>query len=84
VRSSSGQERQELLRRIGDIEGSGVWLEEFEGANNGENGANVEWEGCRFGQDSNGDVIIAEVRRWWLNCTCVWTTCTWRIARSRT
>lgn len=46
------------------------------------NGANVGWKGCRFGQDSNGDVIIAEVWRCWLNCTWVWTTCTWRIARS--
>ena len=27
-------ERQKLLGRIGDIEGSGVWLEEFDGGDN--------------------------------------------------
>ena len=34
-------ERQELLSRIGDIEGSDAWLEEFVGADCWENGTDV-------------------------------------------
>jgi len=57
-------ERQKLLKRIGDIEGSDMWLEEF-----------TEEDEMLFGRRVVGmdrvaavkieNVIMAEVLRWW-------------------
>ena len=62
-------ERQELLSRIGDIEGSDAWLEEFAGAGN--DGKMALMLGRRVvGLDGMvvekiDDLRLAEVLRWW-------------------
>ena len=62
-------ERQELLRRIGDIEGSDVWLEEFTEKDNvgkmamllGRKVVDLD----RMAAEKIENVIMAEVLRWW-------------------